>query len=161
MRFTHSLAPLPQDVACRLLDLVPAPPVEPYETLRQRLIQMCSLNEFQGYQALQSLPLLSDQRPTELMDKMLILKMTHRFFSSEDYSWIVFQLISALIYCLSPLGIPGEWPSKLTNCGRSVAIVLQFKPSLIINLRMFMLCRGVIRQKLFVLLGPGLLVEVQ
>ena len=73
MRFTHSLAPLPQDVACRLLDLVPAPPVEPYETLRQRLIQMCSLSEFQGYQALQSLPLLSDQRPSELMDKMLIL----------------------------------------------------------------------------------------
>ena len=94
MRFTHCLAALPQDVACRLLDLVPAPLVEPYETLRQRLIQMCSLSEFQGYQALQSLPLLSDQRPTELMDKMLILKMTHRFFSSEDYSWIVFQLIS-------------------------------------------------------------------
>ena len=34
---------------------------------------MYSLSKLQQYQALQSLPLLSDQRPSELMDKMLIL----------------------------------------------------------------------------------------
>ena len=34
---------------------------------------MYSLSDFQRYQALQSLPLLSDQRPSELMDKMLML----------------------------------------------------------------------------------------
>ena len=34
---------------------------------------MYTLSDFQRYQALQSLPLLSDQRPSELMDKMLIL----------------------------------------------------------------------------------------
>ena len=34
---------------------------------------MYSLSEFQRYQALQSLPLLSDQRHSELMDKMLVL----------------------------------------------------------------------------------------
>ena len=31
------------------------------------------MSDFQRYQALQSLPLLSDQRPSELMDKMLVL----------------------------------------------------------------------------------------
>ena len=72
-KFTHCVAALPQDVACRLLDLVRAPPAEPYEALRSRLIQMYTLSDFQRYQALQSLPLLSDQRPSELMDKMLIL----------------------------------------------------------------------------------------
>ena len=72
-KFTHCVAALPQDVACRLLDLVRAPPADPYAALRRRLIQMYSLSDFQRYQALQSLPLLSDQRPSELMDKMLVL----------------------------------------------------------------------------------------
>lgn len=72
-KFTHCVAALPQDVACRLLDLVRSPPAEPYEALRRRLIQMYTLSDFQRYQALQSLPLLSDQRPSELMDKMLML----------------------------------------------------------------------------------------
>ena len=72
-KFNHCLAALPQDVACRLLDLVRAPPADPYEALRNRLIQMYTLSDFQRYQALQSLPLLSDQRPSELMDKMLVL----------------------------------------------------------------------------------------
>ena len=49
-RFTHFDAVLPQYSACRLLDLVRAPPAEPYEALS--LIQMYSLSEFQGYQAL-------------------------------------------------------------------------------------------------------------
>ena len=34
---------------------------------------MYTLSDFQRYQALQSLPLLSDQCPSELMDKMLVL----------------------------------------------------------------------------------------
>ena len=34
---------------------------------------MYTLSDFQRYQALQSLPLLSDQRPSELVDKMLVL----------------------------------------------------------------------------------------
>jgi len=68
-KFRNCVAALPQDVACRLLDLVRAPPVDSYEALQRRLIQ----SDFQPYQALQSLPLLSDQRPSELMDKMLIL----------------------------------------------------------------------------------------
>ena len=71
----HCVAALPQDVAYRLLDLVQAPPPgEPYKALRRRLMQMYWMSDFQMYhQALQSLPLLSEQRPSELMDKMLIL----------------------------------------------------------------------------------------
>ena len=72
-KFTHCIAFLPHDVACRLLDLVSAAPSDPYKALRRRLIQMYTLSDFQRYQALKSLPLLSDQRPSELMDKMLIL----------------------------------------------------------------------------------------
>ena len=51
-RFTHCVGTLPQDVACRLLELVGAPPAEPYEALRAPLIQMYSLCEinFQRYQ---------------------------------------------------------------------------------------------------------------
>ena len=51
-KFTYCVAALPQDVACRLLDLVRAPPAEPYEALKRRLIQMYSLSDFQRYQAL-------------------------------------------------------------------------------------------------------------
>ena len=72
-KFYHCLNALPQDVACRLLDLDRAPPAAPYKALRSRLIQMYTLSDFQRYPALQSLPLLSDQRPSELMDKKLVL----------------------------------------------------------------------------------------
>ena len=58
--------------ASRLLELVEVRPVEPYNVLKRRLIQMYSLSDFQRFQALQSLPLLSNQHPYELMDKMLI-----------------------------------------------------------------------------------------
>lgn len=47
-KFTHCVAALPQDVVCRLLDLVPAPPAESYRALRRRLIQMYSLSVFKG-----------------------------------------------------------------------------------------------------------------
>ena len=87
-KFTHCVAALPQDVASRLLDLVWAPPAEPYEALRRRLIQMYSLNDFRRYQALQSLPLLSDQCPTELMDKMLILLFEDKGIESLEQNQI-------------------------------------------------------------------------
>ena len=49
-KFNHCLPVLPQDVACRLLDLVRAPLADPYEALRSRLIQMYTLSDFQRYQ---------------------------------------------------------------------------------------------------------------
>ena len=59
-KFTHCLAALVQDVACRLLYLVRAPPAAPYEALRSRLIRLYTLSD------LPILPLLFDQRPSEL-----------------------------------------------------------------------------------------------
>ena len=71
-KFTHCVAALPQDVACRLLDLVQGPLVKPYKALRRCVIQMYSLRDFQIDQALQRLPFLFDQCPSELMDKTLV-----------------------------------------------------------------------------------------
>jgi len=45
---------------------------------------MYTLSDFQRYQALQSLPLLSDQHPSELMDKMHMLLSKPR---SLDFSF--------------------------------------------------------------------------
>ena len=72
-KFHQCVAALPQDVATRLIDLISNPTADPYTTLRTRLIQMYTLSNFQRYQALQSIPVLTDQRPSELMDKMLVL----------------------------------------------------------------------------------------
>ena len=62
-----------QDVVTRLIDLVRNPPTEPYAALRSLLVQMYTLSNFHRYQAHQSIPVLTDQRLLELMDKMLVL----------------------------------------------------------------------------------------
>jgi len=72
-KFHHCVAALPQDVATRLIDLIRNPSADPYTALRARLVNMYTLSNFQRYQALQSIPVLTDQRPSELMDKMLVL----------------------------------------------------------------------------------------
>lgn len=72
-KYNHVMAVLPQDVSCRLLDLIRSPPADPYEQLKKRLIEMYTMNDFQRYLAMMSLPSLSDQRPSELMDKLLLL----------------------------------------------------------------------------------------
>ena len=46
-KFHHCVAELPQDVATRLIDLIPNPTSDPYATLRTCLIQMYTLsNQF-------------------------------------------------------------------------------------------------------------------
>ena len=70
-KFYHCIAALPQDDVTRLIDLVRR--TEPYAALRSLLVQMYTLSNFQRYQALQSIPVLTDQRLLELMDKMLVL----------------------------------------------------------------------------------------
>ena len=99
-KFTHCVAALPQDVACRLLYLVQGPLVKPYKALRRCVIQMYSLRDFQIDQALQRLPFLFDQCPSELMDKMLVQEAC--FFSLEACSFTASQLIFELICSLYP-----------------------------------------------------------
>jgi len=64
---------LPQYVAPQLSDLLHAPPAAPYESLKDRLFQLYSLSDWQRFEALVNLPLVVDQKPSILMNKMLAL----------------------------------------------------------------------------------------
>ena len=72
---------------------------------------MYSLNDFRRYQALQSLPLLSDQCLTELMDKMLILLFEDKF-----------EQICTLESISGPSGMAHHADKLWMICGRSVPI---------------------------------------
>ena len=73
-KFYYAVASLPQEVATQILDLIRAPPAgDPYEVLRERLITLYSLNDYQRFEALVSLPLTGDQKPSHLMNRMLAL----------------------------------------------------------------------------------------
>ena len=64
----------PQEVASQILDLIRAPPAgEPYEVLREQLITLYTLNYYQKFEALVSLPLSGDQKPSQLMNRLLLL----------------------------------------------------------------------------------------
>ena len=74
IKFYHLVASLPQDVAAQILDLIRAPPAgDPYEVLKERLTTLYSLNDYQRFEALVSLPLTGDQKPSHLMNRMLAL----------------------------------------------------------------------------------------
>ena len=73
-KFYHTVAALPQEVASQILDLIQAPPAgDPYEVLRERLLTLYTLNNYQRFNALVSLPLSGDQKPSHLMNRMLAL----------------------------------------------------------------------------------------
>ena len=68
------MASLPQDVATQILNLIRAPPADdPYEVLKERLTTLYSLNDYQRFEALVSLRLTGDQKPSHLMNRMLEL----------------------------------------------------------------------------------------
>ena len=73
-KFYHTVAVLPQEVASQIFDLIhTAPSRDPYKVLREWLITLYTLNDYQGFKALVSLPLYRDQKPSHLMNKMLAL----------------------------------------------------------------------------------------
>ena len=73
-KFYHVVASLPPDVAAQILDLIRAPLTEdPYEVLKGRLTTLYSQNDYQRFEALVSLPLTGDQKPSHLMNRMLAL----------------------------------------------------------------------------------------
>ena len=52
------VAVLPQEVASQILDMIHAPSAgDPYGVLRECLITLYTLNDYQGFKALVSLPL--------------------------------------------------------------------------------------------------------
>ena len=73
-KFYHDVAVLPQEVLSQVLDLINAPPAgDPYEVFREGLITLYMLNDYQPFEALVSLPLSGDQKPSHLMNRMLAL----------------------------------------------------------------------------------------
>ena len=73
-KFYHAVAALPQEVASQILDLIRAPPLgDPYKVLRDRLIRLYMLNDYQRFESLVSLTLSGDQKPSHLMNRMLAL----------------------------------------------------------------------------------------
>ena len=73
-KFYHAVSVLPQEVASKILDLISAPPAgDPYGVLDECLIMLYTLNNYQRFEALVSLPLSGDQKPSHLMNRMLAL----------------------------------------------------------------------------------------
>ena len=73
-KFYHAVAALPQDVAGQVLDLIRSPPKDdPYQVLRDRLVRLYTLNDYQRFESLVSLSLSGDQKPSHLMNRMLAL----------------------------------------------------------------------------------------
>ena len=94
-KFYHAVASLPQDVAAQILDFIRAPPAgDPYRVLRERLITLYSLNDYQRFKAFVSLLLTGDQRPSHLMNRMLALL-------PDDYKPILFSVVCSSVVFLS------------------------------------------------------------
>ena len=74
MKFYHAVAVLPQEVPSKILDLICASPAkDPYGVLRECLITLYTLNDYQHFEAVVSLPLSGDQKTSHLMNRMLAL----------------------------------------------------------------------------------------
>ena len=69
-KFYHDVTVLPQEVASQIRTLRAE---DPYKFLRECLIKQCMLNNYQCFEALVSLPLSGDQKPSHLMNRMLAL----------------------------------------------------------------------------------------
>ena len=74
-KFYHTVAVLPQEVALLILNLTRALPAgDLYGVLRECLITLYMLNDYnQCFEALVSLPISGDQKPSHLMNRMLAL----------------------------------------------------------------------------------------
>ena len=97
-KFYHAVAVLPQKVAAQILDLIRAPPARtPYEVLKDRLITLYSLNDYQRFKALVLGFPPSLWRPETLSshEQMVISPILF----SEDCSCVVFLQKSIPIFC--------------------------------------------------------------
>ena len=73
-KFYYCVSAFNQETANQVLDLIKSPPSsEPYEALKQRLLKLFALDDFQRYEAISSLPLSGDMKPSKLMSSMLAL----------------------------------------------------------------------------------------
>ena len=122
-KFYHAVASLPQDVAAQILGLISAPPAgDPYEILKERLTTLYSLkNDYQRFEALVSLPLTGDQKPSHLMNRILVLLQdNYRTNSSfEVCSSVVFLSRFVCTCCRRRSWILMLWRSRQMNSSRA------------------------------------------
>ena len=73
-KFYYCVSSFNQETANQVLDLIKSPPSsKPYEALKKRLLRLFALDDFQRYEAISSLPLSGDMKPSKLMSSMLAL----------------------------------------------------------------------------------------
>ena len=53
-----------QSDAIKVLDLIRAPPTDPYRHIKDRLLKMYALTDYARYEAISSLPLSGDMLPS-------------------------------------------------------------------------------------------------
>ena len=74
MKFYYCVSAFNQDTANQVLDLIKSPPAAgPYEALKNRLLKLFTLDDYQRYEAISNLPLSGDMKPSKLMSNMLAL----------------------------------------------------------------------------------------
>ena len=73
-KFSYVVAALPESVALRLADALMAPnPTNLYTVIKERLLKVFTLYDYQHAEHLLDLPPMGDERPTAIMDRMLAL----------------------------------------------------------------------------------------
>ena len=71
-KFYYWVSSFNQETANQVLDLIKSPPFsEPYEALKNWLLKLFALNDYQRYEAISNLPLSGDMKPSKLMSNML------------------------------------------------------------------------------------------
>ena len=77
-----------------MVDLIKFPPEEePYESLKEHLTELHTLNSFQRYQALMAFTLSAGEKPSILMGKMCsLLPLDHRIHKTECFMFNRFFL---------------------------------------------------------------------
>ena len=73
-KFYYCISSFNQETANQVLDLIKSPPSsEPFEALKNRLLKLFALDNYQRYEAISNLPLSGDMKPSKLMSNMLAL----------------------------------------------------------------------------------------
>ena len=93
-KFDYVVQAMSQSDTVKVLDLIRAPPANPYRHIKEFLLKMCALTNYTRYEAISSLPLSGDMLPSGLMLKMLAL------LPADDQA--SFFLCGAFLKCLPP-----------------------------------------------------------
>ena len=72
-KFYWCISDLPSEVSAHLMHMIPDPGEDPYQEIKDHLIQLYSLSNYQKFEALINLPFTSDTTPSVLRSSMLNL----------------------------------------------------------------------------------------